>query len=904
MNTKIIKTILFFSLLILFISSVSADCYYSGSLGYHETFMGLDYYEDPDEGYLHWDNCHLENGQLTYEACIVNSERHTYVPDYDNWFQQGSGIGEQGLRYMCDACTGIPGCQECPLNSCSDCYGSEEPEGDEIKFYQCIIESDGSLPDPIDECHTRMTYASPPVSIFVLFNAACNPDRCDSDNYGYHDKGSYVCGSRDVFEMLTSDIETEEGICTTNEQTDGSPACSIGKVCNYYISPRGDNQPYDSYVEGCSSGCIENKSNCDKDVWTEWDTVTKSYVTKSSPGFQVEGHCAPDRVCNNYPSINQFLFFEFKESEDNRKLICNVTITDPDLVTLEDTNFIAKMDIKYRYVLDTEYTDTLFSGSVGCNLELDNQRAVCTKEIDICAGVVELERDYICNVTPYDGHEDGITKYKELTLWSAAPYVYYVNITPDYYDLFAGYSTVTYTNIFGNDPMYYCEFEVNDTDCMDDMLTCYYSITGLTWPNSDEEENYRIEGSMPCHRETLYKIPIPQENIRPNDYINCKIYAEDQWGIESSEVSNTKSVPEFDLMATNIAPIQVIQGSNLVKDKRTMARLYHYLYSDLITEASGVGASAKLKNTWWPSTTFLAKNYLSLSQAIQQDDAGAVMDLKNAGNTINFQSILAPYDSGSTTIEALGILNPGGATIKESTLDNNNVTRNVPVAKMRRGLRLIFIPIEIGSWRSGYNPAQYNDVIDGNVAFLKEIFPLPDSLVNVEIRTTPYVPENDSSPSILYLRKLVYKIKMFHSSISRYDTRVVGVIPPDAFPTDVDGIASKFTKKSVMISSSAPGHTLSHEISHTYGIHNMVEEYNMFLPWGLLADDGWRISKSEPIINLNKADRDVVTDIITLSSGADVDTGWLYWSNMAGIDSKIWTRGYAYNSLYYYYSSW
>ena len=70
------------------------------------------------------------------------------------------------------------------------------------------------------------------------------------------------------------------------------------------------------------------------------------------------------------------------------------------------------------------------------------------RDAKVVQGIVKLEKDYMCNVTPYDGHEDGVSSYGTTSLYDVAPYVYYLNITPDYYELYKDRDDVEYKEVF------------------------------------------------------------------------------------------------------------------------------------------------------------------------------------------------------------------------------------------------------------------------------------------------------------------------------------------------------------------------------------------------------------------------------------------------------------------------
>ncbi len=446
-----------------------------------------------------------------------------------------------------------------------------------------------------------------------------------------------------------------------------------------------------------------------------------------------------------------------------------------------------------------------------------------------------------------------------------APEIYYINITPHFSDKGAD---INYDDVFGKYPMYQCEFKVNDTNCYDEEFKVYFNITGLTWPDREKEEDYRIEGSITCGKESLCEVQIPQTHIRPADSIICKIYAQDGAGANSIKKIYIKGVPDFDIVLMDAKPIQVIEDVSLIEGRDTIVRIWYYISSSInITKVDSVYSEGEIAGQSLSGITDL-KKYPPLSEIIETLDSGAYNGLKTGKNTINLLSAVTLPIGVDTPVSIKAGINPG-KSIKESNYFNNNFTNYVSSKETNKTLYLVFIPLLARGWELD-DIFEIMDGIDGVIAgevpFIKEVFPMdPDYIKPIADYATFNVGEFplewiEGNKDIIRggMRDFNLYANMRWDHLKGDDTfvRFIAVVPGPALTDDmgsIDGMTF-LPQNTILIGTEHEEHTLIHEVGHSLGLNTYTEEYDQYPSHGKLTNDGWRISKGDAgdMINVNE----------------------------------------------------
>ena len=639
--------------------------------------------------------------------------------------------------------------------------------------------------------------------------------------------------------------------CCDGEQSCGDQCCSIGKVCK------------DEIKKLC---CNQNESVCGNKC-----CGSGQYCADASSGLC----CENGKICAN----------EWK--------------TQSEACTKQDT----------KNCFDCACHDSILGDLLGLCSGSPIMVGKCTTNQSCCYGnCFNPATQKCCAKDACNNSIIGKTECCTLEPGISAPYIYYLNSTPDFYNDFKNQKEVSYTDVFNKQVKF--QVKVNDSDCKDTSFTVFYNITGLSW-----ETPTSISDSVSCQKESLCEITIPSDKIRPGDSPTITLYAQDSDKMNSTKNSTSIQIPNFNIVLDSVSPIQVVEGATLIKGKPTMFRLYYHIYSDIITKADGVDAKASLAGDSISGNSDI-KKYPSMTEIINNQDEQSFSDLKNGKDTINLFSV-TPSATGIATV--YGEINTNKA-LKESSMLDNNISGTSSVVQTKK-LYIIFVPIQTGSWDEGFNQLEFAKTAANGLSFLKDVYPVAPTDVSYKVISpasfstpSPSIDanaEDDSYLTTVYIQSLLLPelalIKLGTSIPAETDIKVIGIVPNDLM--HMSGAAHWFSQDCAIIKTDQSSQSrtsedvLAHEVAHTYGLGN-PEEYDSQNPgYGNLAANGWRVSKGQDgaMINLDLNPEDNI-DLVRSSSNPLKFVG--YTSNSPTIRcfmgtpvGKVWVDNFHYSDL-------
>ncbi|MBI2047267.1 hypothetical protein HYT26_03860, partial [Candidatus Pacearchaeota archaeon] len=302
----------------------------------------------------------------------------------------------------------------------------------------------------------------------------------------------------------------------------------------------------------------------------------------------------------------------------------------------------------------------------------------------------------------------------------------------------------------------------------------------------------------------------------------------------SASFTNTASIVDktclqYDLKIDGIKPIQVIENTPLVSNKKMIVRVDVNLDSSDVEELENVNVQLDYNGNTYSLTKPVRKK--SSYNLLEDPDRE---DIKLCNDAFIFKDLpLLP--KGEYKINA--IVDPNDEFLETNEENNNFEGQNKKQLKINlkstNNLNLLFIPISVhGTTDSGGD-------IPSEIDFTRATYPVSDNGIEDNYYNGA-IQYNDKIPISYFKRLELFKkinkagMLYFASLNAPFDasyTRFIGYVPLTAFVPgegasvvlEAAGYQDIFSSTAILATIS-PG-TIAHELGHSFGLYNWQEEY-------------------------------------------------------------------------------
>jgi hypothetical protein len=385
-------------------------------------------------------------------------------------------------------------------------------------------------------------------------------------------------------------------------------------------------------------------------------------------------------------------------------------------------------------------------------------------------------------------------------------YVDFIEILPDYYNMFSDEYVVDYNDIFPN-PGFECKFVLDDED-----EEHKDEIEVEVYVEDFNNNEILVQESKTVQAGTLQIVSVPDDKIIPGHRLHCFVTPRDKVD-EGISRGFIRKIPDFDLYPANVALVQSIQNvPYFIKDKKTAGRIWIGMNSDLIEKAGNIFVTADLEDGRTGGTIYreLRPEYSKADKENGFDSANVYL-----GKPSSIGRKLL-----SVTVAAEG-------EFLESNYQNNEMEAGSYLFKeVYKDFNILYVPVNYIKWKDiwfGAPPttADISETCDKQTEFFKGISPMPDEKVTYTCSSNVvYLPKYYKNP--FWFNRgidllLDYQWSGMFTGAGYYDL-VVGVDTSNYMSFAGGSILGK--KGAVIIKKNVQEHVMIHEFLHTLWVEH------------------------------------------------------------------------------------